>query len=665
MSTRRLRCAGRPLRLGRRIGRGGEGEVFAIRGEPTLAVKLYAADKAEARADKIAAMVAAHLDTGDGRVAFPIAIVEDAGGDFVGFTMPRVVGAEPLHELYAPGPRKRSFPDADYRFLVRAALNAARAVAATHAAGCVVGDVNHSSFLIGQDALVTLIDADSFQFSDGRRHHLCRVGVPEYTAPELIGAPLAETVRTPAHDGFGLAVVLFQLLCMGRHPFAGVSDGGDVPVAEAIERHAFAYSRRRVTGLRPPPAACTLDDLPDTVADLFERAFDGGHRRPAAAEWVAALAEFEASLVRCRATPQHHHAATARACPWCRMERHTGAPLFLLPLSGTDGLPVPALARYDASAAMARVAALRPPDSIAYALPPLPGPVEPARTDWRDTAFTLVVGCVMVCGAWLVIVSPQAWLMTMPVMIYGYGRVRDMVQPAQATRRALTRIDEKLAHAIAQVQRSVDLDAAWLRAAEVEAAIAARAIQPAELAASDATLTEEALEDARLKHLDGFLIAGAGVPEIDDRTAAQLSADGIDTAADLRQAGTALSPWLTPAQRAALLGWGGACLSGFRPNRALAPALRVERAARRRAVLATARKLEARIAAGLAELERHRVRLETALDGPHEAVESLRLRREALAARLAMLGEEPPELPVPAPRGLRSDTRARAAAIRV
>ena len=137
----------------------------------------------------------------------------------------------------------RTFPEASYRFLVHAALNTARGVASVHKAGCVIGDINHSGVLISNQAIAALIDADSFQVIDGQRRHLCRVGVPEYTPPELQGLNLGSVLRTTNHDAFGLAIVIFQLLAMGRHPYVGAYAKGDLPLPRAIAEHRFAYSQ--------------------------------------------------------------------------------------------------------------------------------------------------------------------------------------------------------------------------------------------------------------------------------------------------------------------------------------------------------------------------------------------------------------------------------------
>jgi DNA-binding helix-hairpin-helix protein with protein kinase domain len=182
---------GKQLQLGRRIGKGGEGDVFALVTSNEFAVKFYTTRDGASRESKINAMVRARLADKSMLVAFPTAMVRRKDGSFAGFMMRLVAGHKPLHELYSPGARKLHFPQADYRFLVRAAANIARAIAQVHVNGCVIGDINHSGILVSDRAVAALIDADSFQVTDGATRYLCRVGVPEYTPPELQGRKLA------------------------------------------------------------------------------------------------------------------------------------------------------------------------------------------------------------------------------------------------------------------------------------------------------------------------------------------------------------------------------------------------------------------------------------------------------------------------------------------
>lgn len=316
--------AGGRLVPGRRLGRGGEGEVFALDGGSPRALKIYTSPDA-AREAKIRAMVSAGLAERCPNVAFPLEAAYTASGGFAGFVMQLVDAASPVHELCSPGSRRRLFPNADWRFLVRTALNTARAFARVHDAGAVVGDVNASGVLVTKRALVALIDADSFQLGPD---HLCRVGVPEFTPPELQGRSLDGVTRTTEHDAFGLAVLVFELLFNGRHPHAGISETRDIPLPDAIAQNLFPYTTIRPIRLRPPPATLALEDLPLGLATLFERAFSGVPPRPIAAEWISELQHLERSIVPCERRTGHYMSDVRRDCPWCRIEDRSGAIAF-------------------------------------------------------------------------------------------------------------------------------------------------------------------------------------------------------------------------------------------------------------------------------------------------------------------------------------------------
>lgn len=326
--------SGRRLKLGERLGRGGEGSVHAAANRRNHAVKLYKAPDKPQLANKIAAMVDAGLARQSPFAAFPVDVVHTQDGAFAGFLMKAVRDRRPLHDLYAPGARKQHFPDIDYRFLARTATNIARAVASIHHTGCVIGDINPSGMLVADDATVALVDADSFQFSHGGQQFLCTVGVPDYTPLELQGQSFHGVVRTQQHDAFGLAVILFQVLMMGRHPFDGVPDTGEAPLmGERIQRRLYPHIPERPTGMQPPPGLPALTEFSGTLADLFARAFttQGNTPRPDALQWVTALEHFEKTLRRCRTDRRHHYPHESTTCPWCQMEEQLGNQLFPRP----------------------------------------------------------------------------------------------------------------------------------------------------------------------------------------------------------------------------------------------------------------------------------------------------------------------------------------------
>jgi DNA-binding helix-hairpin-helix protein with protein kinase domain len=267
--------------------------------------------------------------------AWPIAMLSaKPAGEPEGLLMPRVNGYRAAHLLYNPKSRRTAFPEAQFPFILHSATNVARAFATIHDAGQVIGDVNHGNLLVASNGVVALIDCDSFQITDRGNVYRCLVGVPEYTPPELQEKNFQSVLRTPHHDAFGLAVLIFHILFLGRHPFAGIYKGGaaDITIEQAISEYRFAYSPdTSLTQMQPPPSALRLGELPPAVADLFLRSFTRNGAtgvRPSAHEWISALESAAHGLKRCVANPSHHYFSHISACPWCRVEALVGIPMF-------------------------------------------------------------------------------------------------------------------------------------------------------------------------------------------------------------------------------------------------------------------------------------------------------------------------------------------------
>src|SRR5215813_4701458 len=286
--------SGQPIRLGARIGAGGEGSVHEVDNRPDTVAKIYHKPLTRERAQKIVAMASLSCSGLQRATAWPSGIIIADGHTPHGLLMPRVAGCKDIHKLYSPKSRKTEFPTADFRFLLSVAANVARAFAVVHQNYCVIGDVNHGSITVAQNATVMLIDCDSFQVAINGRNYLCEVGVPTFTPPELQGRPFHGIVRTTNHDNFGLAVLIFHLLFMGRHPFAGRYLGhGDMPIETAIQQFRFAYSRDTSrTRMAPPPYTPSMDAVGPAVTELFERAFHAdaqNNGRPSPEAWIDAL----------------------------------------------------------------------------------------------------------------------------------------------------------------------------------------------------------------------------------------------------------------------------------------------------------------------------------------------------------------------------------------
>jgi DNA-binding helix-hairpin-helix protein with protein kinase domain len=307
------------------LARGGEGTIHRIAGHPGELVKIYYDEPDPDRVAKLRAMIACGTHELREAAAWPTQlIVEGAGANAkaIGLLMPEVIGHREIHQLYSPVERKRHFPEANWKMLALAASNLGRVVSAVHSAGCVIGDLNQNNVLVSQRATVRLIDCDSFQFRLGdAKPWTCDVGKEEYLPPELQSANLRGLVREIRHDDFALAVIVFQLMFMGRHPFSGRhSRSDDFGIGAAIAEGAYFYGRDAAKrGFAPPPGVITTAELPAEVADAFEQAFRS-QVRPTSAQWAGLMLDFARQTIACDKSPRHvYHPSTGR-CPWCALK---------------------------------------------------------------------------------------------------------------------------------------------------------------------------------------------------------------------------------------------------------------------------------------------------------------------------------------------------------
>src|SRR5262249_38951201 len=279
------------VRLGRRIGAGAEGEVYEIQDRSDLVAKIYHEPPPPEKAEKLVALSRLGNERLLNLSAWPVDALRDASsGAIAGFVMKKINGAEEVHALHSPKSRLQKFPEASWAFLIYVAANIARAVAVIHEHGFVVGDVNPKNILVTRKATIYLLDVDSFQVSSDGKTYRCEGGFAEYTPPELHGVAFRKVDRTQEHDCFGLAVVIFQLLFMGRHPFSGRFLGaGEMPLEQAIRESRFAYGAdAEVRKMRQPPGTLPLDSMPAPLVELFRRAFLSIDR-PQPGEWVKPL----------------------------------------------------------------------------------------------------------------------------------------------------------------------------------------------------------------------------------------------------------------------------------------------------------------------------------------------------------------------------------------
>lgn len=330
-----------PIELGEILGQGGEARVYALKSDPSMVVKLYH-QPTPAHGEKLAIMIEhppAQVSThGQTVVAWPIRRIfaQPATGLVTGFLMPRVVSGVPAALLHNMKSRLASHPHFNWRYLLRAAMNLALTVQKVHDGGYVIGDVNDQGVLVSGNAVVALVDCDSFQVCDpaSSRMFRCTVGTSLFTPPELAGCSFANVDRTAAHDLFGLAVLIYQFL-MGCHPFqvkttAVESTEDAASIEDCIKRGLYPDLAPAVA---QSPIAPPLYVLPRSARALFRAAFGPmPSHRPTAAMWADELWSTDRELKSCARNANHFFGGHLSSCPWCERT---------VVLGGRDPFPSP------------------------------------------------------------------------------------------------------------------------------------------------------------------------------------------------------------------------------------------------------------------------------------------------------------------------------------
>jgi DNA-binding helix-hairpin-helix protein with protein kinase domain len=352
--------------------------------------------------------------------------------------------------------------------------------------------VNHGNVLVGPTGVVRLIDCDSLQIRDRDRMFRCRVGVPTHTPPELQGVSLGSIDRTPNHDGFGLAVLIYQLLLMGRHPFAGRHEAaGEMTEERAIREHRYVFGPDAARlGTRPPPLCPPIAFLPGVIREAFDSAFgpSGKRQRPDARQWLAAIEGLTSSLTTCGTNRAHEYPAGASSCPWCELEGRAGIVLFqwiraatagntfdpdllLARLDELLGAPLSAVTELEKAWNQALYRAVPGPPALSAAVDPPPQPsaglaaiqarvrggLESARLlAWTVTGVVGVLCLVagLTTGAAPVFVLPALILLVLLATFIEGQIVEGLVQPERASLQLALTLETEAAQRFAAAQQT-------------------------------------------------------------------------------------------------------------------------------------------------------------------------------------------------------------------
>jgi len=292
---------GVPKKLGEPIAKpGGEGTVYFLLGKPEILVKIYhpkkLAEHRQAYQEKIEAMIKIKDNFQKFPACWPLLSVYDREKNWIGYAMRRGIGAPMRYLAHAVAYRKH-FPYLDRIMLLRYMIRFVQNIMILHEKGIFIGDYNMLNFLC--DPLndnVAMIDCDSYQLRIDGKFYPCPVGSPDLTPVEHHDKDFRNVVHTEKSENFSLAIILFECLMLGRHPYDVV--GGDDPVTN-LRTANFPYKKGN-KGVPKGPWRNIWTHMPPRIKRLFNKTFTEGvldpDKRVPAETWLRELSIYLADM---------------------------------------------------------------------------------------------------------------------------------------------------------------------------------------------------------------------------------------------------------------------------------------------------------------------------------------------------------------------------------
>jgi DNA-binding helix-hairpin-helix protein with protein kinase domain len=291
---------GNARRLGSLYAKGGEGSIYPLVENNKCLVKAYHTDNRSLqglenlRKEKISFMLGMQNLVDDPRYAWPRLNVFDDSRRWIGYAMRKVDG-HMLQTLCQPQLLSERFPDWKRQNLVKTCINLILGIEKLHKNNVILGDINPANMLVDNSSRISFIDCDSYQVKSLGKIYTCPVCIPMYLAPELINAGNLSTItRTEEQELFSVAIILFKILMIGRHPYDRI--GGADPV-ENLKSGRLAFGYDCGERFSKGPWHRIWSHLPYKMKNLFIQTFKDGHKdvskRVNLGDWLACLSIYE------------------------------------------------------------------------------------------------------------------------------------------------------------------------------------------------------------------------------------------------------------------------------------------------------------------------------------------------------------------------------------
>jgi DNA-binding helix-hairpin-helix protein with protein kinase domain len=427
----------------------------------------------------------------------------------------------------------------------------------------VIGDISGRNLMVRKDATVCWIDSDSFLIGNPYFTEIGRLVTPEWTPPELQGNKHLHTPRLPGHDRFGLAVLIFHILMLGRHPFQGRYTGqGEVPdIQTYISQRWYAHAGYNAIPLQPPIGTPPISHLGSKIVDLFSKAFfeSAPGRRPSAKDWIEALKNLERNFQRCQKFSGHYFSAAAEKCPWCQVLPDYGNFDFFAGAAtqGANGVLNPAHATQSSAEIAAFITQLGVPSDIPNAVyRPATGQGLPtwhySTPGWLGSIFTSRASEAHKLEIIKTRFEGQATLLRNQLVQNLYKQ--------QTWLNSLSGVSRKFVEMQAEASRKLG-DATLRQSARMQ-------------------LEAPALNHQRAMYLARFRIKPGEISGFGEKRIAELAGHGIVTAADVTRHGIRRIPGFGESLVSSIEQWRKGKEKAFRPGSVNLPQVDIERRAR-------------------------------------------------------------------------------------
>ena len=329
-------CGSRRLILGPLLKSGGAGSIHLLHDEPHSVAKIYHghvdAALAQRRVEAMLRLAPQLPDIAeDGRhyvqLAWPTALLRDGRDAFRGYLMPMVdvAATSELEAVLQERQARAAGLPTGLGAKVALAANLSAVVAELHRQGHYVVDLKPVNLRFYKESLyLALLDCDGFSVQGGEERFAAMQMTPDYLAPEFQSGPMAPGPQEERQDRFALAVVIFQLLNFGIHPFSGRPASEAVPsdLPGRIRGRCYAYGLQANAAIAPNPAS-GHEAMPAALRSMFDRAFTSVDARPDALEWSRVLAAYalrsKGALMQCGLDAGHQH-FSGMSCAACRRD---------------------------------------------------------------------------------------------------------------------------------------------------------------------------------------------------------------------------------------------------------------------------------------------------------------------------------------------------------